>query len=101
MVSRILPALKDLLNDKKTSSSKHYESAAAGGGSGESQFFISHIKPHKLVSPSTVWWLVQVLAMAGIDIGELHAHSTRSLLSSLAEVTEISLTDIIKLGNWS
>ena len=51
-------------------------------GGGESQFFISHIKPHKPVSPSAVLWLVQVLAMADIDMEEFHAaHSTRSLLS--------------------
>ena len=36
-------------------------------GVGESQFLVSHIKPHKLVSPSTVSrWLGQVLAMASI-----------------------------------
>ena len=71
-------------------------------GVGESQCFISHIKPHKSVSPSTVLWLVQVLAMAGIDMEGFHAaHSTRSLLSSLAEVTGVSLTDIIKQGHWS
>ena len=74
----------------------------ACGGGGESQFFISHIKPHKPMSPSTVLWLVQVLAMAGIDMEGFHAApSTRSLLSSLAEVTGVSLTDIIKQGHWS
>ena len=65
-------------------------------GGGESQFFISHIKPQKPVSRSTVLRLVQVLAMACIDMEGFHAaHSTRSLLSSLAEVTGVSLTDII------
>ena len=54
------------------------------------------------MSPSTVLWLVQVLAMAGIDMEGFHAApSTRSLLSSLAEVTGVSLTDIIKQGHWS
>ena len=72
------------------------------GGGGERQFFISHIKPHKPVSPSAVMWLVQVLAMAGIDMEGFHA--AHSLLSSevlLAEVTGVSLTDIIKQGHWS
>ena len=40
--------------------------------------------------------------MAGIDMEGFHAApSTRSLLSSLAEVTGVSLTDIIKQGHWS
>ena len=76
--------------------------AGGCGGGGESRFFISHIKPHKPVSPSTVLWLVQVLAMAGIDMEGFHA--VHSLLSSevlLAEVTGVSLTDIIKQGHWS
>ena len=54
------------------------------------------------MSPSTVLWLVQVLAMAGIDMEGFHA--AHSLLSSevlLAEVTGVSLTDIIKQGHWS
>ena len=46
--------------------------------------------------------ILQVLAMAGIDMEGFHAApSTRSLLSSLAEVTGVSLTDIIKQGHWS
>ena len=78
------------------------EGGGGYGGGGERQFFISHTKPHKPVSPSTVLWLVQVLAMAGIDMEGFHA--AHSLLSSevlLAEVTGVSLTDIIKQGHWS
>ena len=42
----------------------------------ESQFIVSHIKPHKPVSPSTVSrWLRQVLAMAGINTEAFKAHS--------------------------
>ena len=71
-------------------------------GVGESQFRVSHIKPHKPVSPSTVSrWLGQVLAMAGFDTEVFKAHSTRSASFSRAEVTGISLTDIIKQGHWS
>ena len=58
------------------------------GGVGESQFLVSHIKLHKLVSPSTVSRrLGQVLAIAGIDTEVFKAHSTRSASSSKAEVT--------------
>ena len=68
----------------------------------ESQFLVSHIKPHKPVSPSTVSrWLGQVLAMAGINTEVFKAHSTRAASSSKAEVTGVSLTDIIKQGHWS
>ena len=57
-------------------------------GVGESQFLVSHIKPHKPVPPSTVSrWLGQVLAMASIDTEVFKAHSTRSESSSKAEVT--------------
>ena len=66
-------------------------------GVGESQFLVSHIKPHKLVSPSTVSrWLGQVLAMAGINTELFEVHSNRSASSSKAEVIGVSLTDIIK-----
>ena len=68
----------------------------------ESQFLVSHIKPHKPVSPSTVLGLLgQVLAMAGIKTDVFKAHSTRAASSSKAEVTGVSLTDIIKQGNCS
>ena len=71
-------------------------------GFGESQFLVGHIKPHKLVSPSTVSrWLGQVLAMAGINTDVFRAHTTRSASSSKAEVTGVSFTDIIKQGHWS
>ena len=68
----------------------------------ESQFIVSHIKPHKPVSPSRVSrWLGQVLAMTGINTEGFKAHLTRSLSSSKAEITGVYLTDIIKQGNWS
>ena len=68
----------------------------------ESQFLVSHIKPHKPVSPSTVSrWLGQVLAMTGINTEVFKVRSTRAASSSKAEVTGVSLTDIIKQGHWS
>ena len=44
-------------------------------------------------------WLGQVLAMTGIDPEGFKAHSTRSASSPKAEVTRVSLTDIIKQDN--
>ena len=71
-------------------------------GVGESQFLVSHIKPHKPVSPSTVFrWLGQVLAMVGINTEVFKAHSIRSASSSKTELTGVSLIDIIKQGHWS
>ena len=71
-------------------------------GAGESQFLVSHIKPHKPVSPSTVTgWLEQVIAMVDINIEMFKMRSTRSASSSKAEVTAVFLTDIIKQGHWS
>ena len=55
-------------------------------GFGESQFLVSHIKPHKPVSLSTVSrWLGKVLAMTDIDTEVFQVHSTRSALPSKAE----------------
>ena len=69
---------------------------------GKSQFLVSHIKLHKPVSPSTASkWLGQVRAMAYIEREVFKAHSNRSASPSKAEVTEISLTNIIKQGQWS
>ena len=71
-------------------------------GVGESQFLVSHIKPYKSVSPSTVFrWLGQVLAMVGINTEVFKAHSIRSASSSKTELTGFSLIDIIKQGHWS
>ena len=68
----------------------------------ESQILVSHITPHKPVSPSTVSrWFGQVLAMAEINTDVFKAHSTGALSSSKTEVTRVSLTDIIKQGHWS
>ena len=54
----------------------------------ESQFLVSHIKPHKPLSLSTVSrWLGQVHAMAGINTQVFKGHSTRAAASSKAEVT--------------
>ena len=68
----------------------------------ESQFLVSHIKPHKPVSPSTVSrWLGKVLVMTSINTEAFKAHSTRSASSSKAEVTGVPLTNISKQNHWS
>ena len=67
----------------------------------EGQFLVSYIKPHKLVSPSTVSrWLGQVLAMPGTHKEVFKAHATQSASSSKTEVTGVWLTDTIKQGHW-
>ena len=66
----------------------------------KNQFLVSHINPHEPVSQSTVSrWLEQVLAIAAINTKVFKTHSTRSASSSKAEVTGISLTNIIEQGH--
>ena len=71
-------------------------------GVGESPFFVSHISPHKVLSPSTVSrWLGQVFSIVGIYTEIFKAQSIWWASSSKTEVTGISQTDIIKQGQWS
>lgn len=69
---------------------------------GCTQLFISYCKPHKSVTSSTLArWIKQVLETAGIDVQKYTAHSTRSAATSKAFLNGASISDILKLGNWS
>ena len=66
------------------------------------QFFISHSKPHKAVSPDTVSrWIKTTLVDAGIDTSKYSAHSTRSASTSAAKGNSISNATIMKSAGWS
>ena len=68
---------------------------------GCSQLLLSHIRPHKEVSVSTVSiWVKTTLSLAGIDISQFKAHSTWSASSSKAFSSGLSLDDVLKRGNW-
>ena len=64
---------------------------------GKSQFFVSHIKAHKPLSPSAVSWeFGQLFEMTGVKTEVFKTNLPLSESPSKAEVTGVSLTDIIK-----
>lgn len=70
--------------------------------SGASQLLISTISPHKGVVSSTIaGWIKTMLKQAGIDATKFSAHSTRSASTSKAELSGLSVKDILERGSWS
>ena len=68
----------------------------------ETSLFLSLPKPHFAVSKSsTARWIKQVLKWAGIDTKIYQAHSVRAAATSKAFMKGLSVSDIIKKGNWS
>lgn len=66
------------------------------------QLFISFCKPHKAVSSCTIArWLKTVLQQASIDTSIYKAHSFRAAVTSAALLKGASLSDILKLADWS
>ena len=64
--------------------------------------FISYVKPHKAVKTSSISrWLKNVLRLSGIDTSQFSAHSTRSASSTLAANCGVSISDIMKVADWS
>jgi len=67
-----------------------------------SQLLLSTLKPHKPVAKSTIaGWMKSVLKNSGIDTTIFSAHSTRSASTSKAQLSGLSISDILKRGNWS
>ena len=65
------------------------------------QLFLSFVKPHNPVSTSTIArWLKTVLAEAGIE-RQFKAHSVRGAAVSAAFMKGMSVSDIMKMANWS
>ena len=66
------------------------------------QLFITHGKPHHPISKDTLaHWVKEVMVCAGIDVTIFKPHSTRGASTSKAFHLEISLSDILKQGQWS
>ena len=64
--------------------------------------FISYIEPHKAVKTSSISrWLKDVLRLSGIDTSHFSAHSTRSASSTFAVNCGVSISDIMKVTDWS
>ena len=63
----------------------------------ETQTLINFIKPHKVMSSSTVSrWLMNALSAAGIDTNTFAAHSTRAASSSKAKTQCVPTKEILK-----
>ena len=77
-------------------------SSKRNNSSSRNFLFISYIKPHKAVKTSSISrWLKNVLRLSGIDTSQFSAHSTRSASSTLAANCGVSISDIMKVADWS
>ena len=64
--------------------------------------FLSCIKPHNPVKICTIArWVKEVLSLAGIDISQFSAHSTRSASTSSAFKSGVPISDIMKVSDWT
>ena len=69
---------------------------------GQSQLFISYVKPHKAVTCDTIRrWLLTAMATAGINTHVFKAHSTRSAGTSAALRNGTPIKDILNSAQWS
>ena len=81
---------------------KAYEDRTLPLRSAESKLFISVIKPHRVVSSSSIArWLKRILEVAGVDTSIFSAHSVRGASSSKASNMGISTNDILIAADWS
>ena len=65
------------------------------------QLLISLVQPYHGVTSSTVsGWIVNMLGLCGIDTKTFKAHSARSASTSKASSIGISLSEIVKRGQW-
>ena len=77
-------------------------SSKRNNSSSRNFLFISYIKPHKAVKTSSISrWLKKVLRLSGMDTSQFSAHSTRSASSTLAANCGVSISDTMKVADWS
>ena len=68
----------------------------------ETKLFIAIIKPHQVVTSSTIArWLKSLLDSAGIDTTVFNAHSTRGASTSATSNMGITTNVILKAADWS
>ena len=66
------------------------------------QLLLSHIESHSPVKTCTLLrWICQVLEYAGINTKMFTSHSVRAASTSKAKTLGISLSQILKKGQWS
>ena len=64
--------------------------------------FLSIVSPHKPISSTTfARWIKTVLKDSGIDTSTFGSHSTRSASISAAQKLGASVSDILKVADWS
>ena len=69
---------------------------------GQTELLLSHLRPHREVRSSTIAnWVKITLKVASIDISKYQAHLCSSASTSKAKVQGLSLSDILKRGQWS
>ena len=74
-----------------------YKQMTAPLRKGNSQMFLSIVKPHNSVAPCTIaQWLKEVLKVSGIDVSIFTGDSTRGASSSAAADSGITTGDILK-----
>ena len=77
-------------------------SSKKNNSSSRNILFISYIKPQKAVKTGSISrWLENVLQLSGKDTSQFSAHSTRSASSTLAANCGVSISDIMKVADWS
>ena len=75
---------------------------AVAEGHKPEHLFVSNTKPFQPVTTVTLArWLTSVMDRAGIDISLYKAHSTRSSSASAQVRKGLSLSEVLKKGNWS
>jgi len=70
---------------------------------GKNQLILSFVNPHREVVSSTISrWLRETLDLSGVTmIGDFSGYSTRSASTSKAEISGLSIKDILDRGSWS
>ena len=70
---------------------------------GKNQLLLSFIQPHKEVRSSTISrWLKETLVFSGVtEILDFGGHSTRSASASKAELSGLSVKEVLDRGSWS
>ena len=77
-------------------------SSKGNNSSSRNILFISYIKPHKAIKTSSISrWLKDVLRLSGTDTSQFSSHSTRSASSTFAANCGVSISDIMKVADWS
>ena len=81
---------------------KHYLERTSSLRRGQSQLFISFLKPHNPVSKETISrWIKRTMFEAGIDTNLFKAHSTDPASTSAAKRDNVPIDQILASAGWS